>query len=161
MAGHSKGGKRAYNPRDFTPLPLEPGPRPRDKNGRRLRIGKIRSLADIRAYCVDTMPPVDPLARPVKGPCWSWTRALNHYGYPVFAIFGKQRFAHREAHAARFGRISPELVCDHLCRNPVCCNPEHIEPIPRGENVKRGAGRMRERERAAIEALAQSQRKAA
>lgn len=27
---------------------------------------------------------------------------------------------------------------DHLCRNRSCVNPEHLEPVTRGENIRRG-----------------------
>lgn len=27
---------------------------------------------------------------------------------------------------------------DHLCRRPSCVNPEHLEPVTRSENLRRG-----------------------
>lgn len=131
--------KRPYNERNLEPLPLARGPLTYDSLGRPRQRHGVHSLADIRAACADEPPPSDPLAREVKGPCWRWTRSLNHYGYPIFMHLRVQRFAHREAYASMFGKIAPGLVCDHLCRNPACCNPEHIELVTRGENVARGA----------------------
>ena len=32
------------------------------------------------------------------------------------------------------------MTIDHLCRNRRCVNPEHLEPVSRGENVLRGDG---------------------
>ena len=30
------------------------------------------------------------------------------------------------------------LELDHLCRNKCCVNPQHLEPVTRSENLKRG-----------------------
>jgi hypothetical protein len=30
-------------------------------------------------------------------------------------------------------------VLDHLCRNPACVNPDHLEPVTNAENSRRGA----------------------
>ncbi|PWG73550.1 hypothetical protein DF186_22500 [Enterococcus hirae] len=33
---------------------------------------------------------------------------------------------------------------DHLCRNRICCNPRHLEAVPRKINTLRGkAGRLK------------------
>lgn len=31
------------------------------------------------------------------------------------------------------------LTIDHLCRNPLCVNPDHLEPVTNSENVRRAA----------------------
>jgi hypothetical protein len=36
------------------------------------------------------------------------------------------------------GPIPGGLVIDHLCRNPRCVNPGHMEPVSQAENVRRG-----------------------
>lgn len=46
--------------------------------------------------------------------------------------------AHRAVYEALVGPIPPELELDHLCRNPACVNPAHLEPVTRKENVRRG-----------------------
>jgi hypothetical protein len=35
------------------------------------------------------------------------------------------------------GPIPEGLTIDHLCTNKACVNPEHLEPVTRGENVRR------------------------
>ena len=67
--------------------------------------------------------------------CWLWTgRKANGYG-----DFGKKR-AHRVAYEALVGLIPKGLVLDHLCRNPPCVNPEHLEPAASRVNILRGVG---------------------
>jgi hypothetical protein len=50
----------------------------------------------------------------------------------------KGRFAHRLVYELLVGQIPEGLVIDHLCRNPRCVRPDHLEPVTQGENVRRG-----------------------
>lgn len=36
------------------------------------------------------------------------------------------------------GAIPTNMDLDHLCRNPICVNPDHLEPVTHLENVRRG-----------------------
>ena len=36
------------------------------------------------------------------------------------------------------GSVSKGLELDHLCKNPRCVNPAHLEPVSHKENVRRG-----------------------
>jgi hypothetical protein len=47
--------------------------------------------------------------------------------------------AHRWMYEQKIGPIPKGLVIDHLCRNTRCVNPDHLEPVTRGENTRRGA----------------------
>ena len=67
--------------------------------------------------------------------CWEWKAALDAYGYGALRVSGKTVKAHRLSHAAFRGATERDL--DHLCRNRACVNPDHLEPISRGENVRR------------------------
>jgi hypothetical protein len=72
--------------------------------------------------------------------CWEWTGALGGHGYGQFHIGDgrKIRYAHRVAYELTIGRIPPGLSLDHLCRNPPCVNPAHLEPVTHKVNIVRG-----------------------
>jgi hypothetical protein len=60
--------------------------------------------------------------------------------YGLFKLDGRLRMAHRVAYEDIIGPIAPGLVVDHLCRNPACVNPFHLEPVTRQVNARRGNG---------------------
>lgn len=39
--------------------------------------------------------------------------------------------------SGRSARFPKGLELDHLCKNPPCCNPEHLDPVTRRENNRR------------------------
>ena len=72
--------------------------------------------------------------------CCEWKGRKNAKGYGIVFIGGKQVFAHRLAVALSGRDIPKDKVCDHICRNHACINPEHIELVTIAENVMRGEG---------------------
>jgi hypothetical protein len=73
--------------------------------------------------------------------CWIWTGYKRDYTreqYGFFKLKGKVRPAHRVAYEDIIGPIPSGLVLDHLCRNPSCVNPFHLEPVTRQVNTQRG-----------------------
>lgn len=80
------------------------------------------------------------LVRVSPAGCWEWI-AGKSLGYGVVRWRGKKSYAHRVFYEALVGQIPDGKTIDHLCRNRACVNPEHMEPVSRGENVLRGEGR--------------------
>jgi hypothetical protein len=73
--------------------------------------------------------------------CWPWL-AGTHKGYGTFREAG-HRSNKRKAHAGQVawrlanGPLPEGLEVDHLCRNRLCCNPQHLEAVTHSENMKR------------------------
>jgi len=75
------------------------------------------------------------------GGCWLWTAGKDRAGYGVFRDeSSRQVGAHRWAYLHLVGPVPGGLELDHLCRNPPCCNPAHLEPVTPRENKMRGIG---------------------
>lgn len=104
---------------------------------------------------VMTLPTMDDVQRflakidfgPVKGHrtrrglCWEWQAGKTSDGYGVFnveidGVWIALR-AHRVVYELFIGPIPEGLDIDHLCRNRACSNPDHMEPVTRGENTLR------------------------
>ena len=69
--------------------------------------------------------------------CWIWQQSLS-MGYGHASWKRKQIKAHRLAYFAFVGEVPEGKELDHLCRERKCCNPEHLEPVTRRENLLRG-----------------------
>lgn len=72
--------------------------------------------------------------------CWNWRDKPNDTGYGRLFIFGEGTFlAHRLMWSwSRDEEIPDGLTIDHLCRNRLCQNPTHMEPVPHVVNTMRG-----------------------
>ena len=70
--------------------------------------------------------------------CWEWTGTHSGMGYGRFLLDGKKYLAHRMSYILYRGKIPEGLVLDHLCRNPSCVNPDHLEAVTNKENINRG-----------------------
>lgn len=70
--------------------------------------------------------------------CWLWTACtLKAGGYGAISINNVTCRAHRVAYELLIGPIPDGLVTDHLCLNPRCVRPDHLELVTQSENVRR------------------------
>lgn len=79
-------------------------------------------------------------ARVDAGPaevCWEWLGPISHKGgYAVVIHHSKRVGAHRLSWILTRGPIAPGLVVRHICDNPKCCNPNHLELGTHYDNVQ-------------------------
>jgi hypothetical protein len=69
--------------------------------------------------------------------CWHWQGAKRDAGYGVFKYQHKVKSAHRWVFEELVGPIPDGTEADHLCRNRICVNPDHIEWVTHDENIRR------------------------
>lgn len=74
--------------------------------------------------------------------CWLWLGPLrdSKEGYGGTSWEGKAWRTHRLFYTLLKGPIPDGLAIDHLCRNRICCNPDHLEPTTWKNNIHRGEG---------------------
>ncbi len=77
--------------------------------------------------------------------CWVFAGSKNWDGYGMVKNPQGSQMAHRVVYEALVGPIPEGYQLDHLCRNPACVNPEHLEPVTQQENIRRGLGNWRQR----------------
>lgn len=71
--------------------------------------------------------------------CWLWAGTPTGNGYGQFRVGGGQRIGpHRFAYGLMVGPVPEGMHLDHLCRNRLCVNPAHLEPVTSTENMRRG-----------------------
>jgi len=69
--------------------------------------------------------------------CWPFPSAPSKLGYRKTQVNGRPVPAHRAVYERLVGSIPAGMYLDHLCRNPACSNPAHLEPVTHHENQKR------------------------
>lgn len=72
--------------------------------------------------------------------CWDCLNTKAGNGYFQVQLDNKVVRAHRMSYEMFVGDIPEGLVIDHLCRNPACVNPDHLEVVTNKENILRGVG---------------------
>lgn len=74
--------------------------------------------------------------------CWLYKgKWEDGKGYKKMRVGGRTRYVHRVSYSLWKGKIPDGLVLDHKCRNRVCCNPHHLEPMTVKENTLLGNGK--------------------
>ena len=61
--------------------------------------------------------------------CWNWQGKIQKNGYAGHV--------HRRYFVRFKGKIPEGNQIDHLCKNKICVNPEHLEAVSPTENVHR------------------------
>ena len=73
--------------------------------------------------------------------CWIPTQKPKSDGY--VAVRTKEnnksvlRGLHRLVYETFYGEIPKNYQIDHLCKEPSCCNPKHLEAVTQIENLSR------------------------
>lgn len=74
--------------------------------------------------------------------CIEWIAGTNGVGYGAFRLDpttgSRKEYAHRWSYEHHVGPIPEGMHLDHLCRNTLCVNPDHLEPVSAAVNVLRG-----------------------
>lgn len=79
-----------------------------------------------------------PTHLPVLGECWLWKGYIRPDGYGEFGPAGRMVHAYRWGYEQFVGPVPAGYELDHLCRNPACVRPSHLQPVTHAENMRRG-----------------------
>jgi hypothetical protein len=74
--------------------------------------------------------------------CIIWKGATRYGGYGVQydPVKKKQRGAHVMAYEKVHGLVPRGSAIDHLCKNPCCVNPDHLEMVTPQKNSANNKG---------------------
>lgn len=78
--------------------------------------------------------------------CWEANFAKIK-GYNVITYQRKTWKLHVLLYEVMVGPVPAGMVLDHLCSNPGCVRPDHLEPVTPRENILRGRSRQAENAR--------------
>lgn len=70
--------------------------------------------------------------------CIEWPYARHPFGYGLVWDGSKTDYCHRVALRSTGVELVRGLDVDHLCKNPACYNPKHLEQVTHQENIRRG-----------------------
>lgn len=88
--------------------------------------GHANRLDALRGYRVDS-----------DTGCWVWQGHVGGCGYGRTVRDGRAVYVHRFMWELVHGRVPEGLELDHLCRNRLCMNPDHLEVVTHRENMRR------------------------
>jgi hypothetical protein len=67
--------------------------------------------------------------------CWEWQGHCTQFGHGQLGVATALVYAHRFAYELLVGQIPDGCVLHHLCSNPACVNPAHLEPMTQAEHA--------------------------
>ncbi len=67
--------------------------------------------------------------------CWGWQGNTTHDGYGKVAVGGGEVLVHRLMYRWLVGPIPEDLELGHLCANPGCVHPRHVQPMSHRDNM--------------------------
>lgn len=79
---------------------------------------------------------------PETGCWWPETLWTSLEGYARIRWLGKCCQLHILVYVLLRGPYAKGLVLDHSCKQRLCCNPDHLEPVTQKENVARGLAQL-------------------
>ncbi len=68
--------------------------------------------------------------------CFVWPGQLRPDGYGIGRLNAKQVRVHCVIYEHFRGLVLEGKVLHHTCKNRACCNPEHLVPLGRVENIR-------------------------
>lgn len=92
-------------------------------------------------------PQAKPIEYEISGSgCWEVTsHPIDEWGYIRLKRDGRSIRAHRHVYALEHDVIPPDMVIRHMCDNPLCINPDHLEVGTHQDNMddRQSRGRWR------------------
>lgn len=70
--------------------------------------------------------------------CWNWKAAIDRYGYGRFHCNGNM-LAHRFVYTLFHNEPAENMQVDHICRNRLCVNPDHLRLVTNKQNSENRA----------------------
>lgn len=105
------------------------------------RHGKISNLLPTPSRANVGLPAIERFALRIQAGgedmnCWIWVGSLRDDGYGRFADKTKTHRAHRWLYEQLVRTLSDTEQLDHICTNPPCVRPSHLQPITGATHAK-------------------------
>jgi hypothetical protein len=71
--------------------------------------------------------------------CHEWTGCITSGGYGMIRLLKKRILTHRLSYLLNRGKLLPGMIVMHLCDNPPCVNPKHLELGTHTQNMRQAA----------------------